>query len=270
MVNDSEMRLQLQKVVAYRDLCRLVRRSGRGNAIYALVLLYFGHLVLPQKLDLMWILMGVLIGCELLAGLYKWFLPSAEGFLLDSLVLLLFVFFNLGMAFLGFQAGLPINPVGIIFGFFMLFAAINKFKYYQQISKLFAERPTSDHIAWFDELIHEIRSADPQTDQLVLDLPTSPHWKAKLLGTTAFFVALRRDDVLVVGPWEFELLREKKDRGADTRRALLRIHDRNFSEFDIDSVTWDNYQKWRAALPSSSSTPVEDASNTTEDDHAHD
>jgi hypothetical protein len=271
MVNDSEMRLQLQRVVAYRDLCRLVRRSGRENVVFALVFLIFGYFVLlPAGQNLFLILVGVLISCEILAGLFKWFFPSAEGFVFDSIVLLMFAFYNLGMNFLMFQAGQPISRFGVLFGFFMLSGAINRFKYYLRIRKLFAERPTADHIAWFDELIHEIRTADPHTDQLVLDLPTSPHWKAKLLGTTAFFIALRQDDVLIVGPNEFELLREKKDRGTDTRRALLRINDRNFPEFDIENVTWENYQKWRAAIPLVNDIPVEEAANITRDHHAND
>jgi hypothetical protein len=211
------------------------------------------------------ILLAILVSAELLVGLFKWLLPSAEGFLLDGVVLLCFAAYNLMILYLQFQAnggqkanGAQVDWVFVFLAAYMFYLALTRFRLYSRISKLFAERPTAEHIAWFDELIHEIRTADPQTDELLLDLPTSPHWKAKLLGTTAFFVGLRGPEVLVLGPEEFEILREKKDRGTETRRALLRIHERAFPEFGMDSATWENYQRWRSATPSTFTDQPED------------
>jgi hypothetical protein len=99
-------------------------------------------------------------------------------------------------------------------------------------------------LAWFDDLIREIRAADPESDDLALDLPTRPHWKAKLFGTTAFFVGKTSDAVFVAGPDEFDLAREKKDHGTGRRRAMLTIHGQHYPEFEITDASWDNYRRW--------------------------
>ena len=138
----------------------------------------------------------------------------------------------------------------------MLMGAIGRFKDYRLLRMLFAERPSADHMAWFDDLVREIKAADPQSDELALDLPTSPHWKAQLLGTTAFFVTLKGNMVLVAGPEDFEILREKADHGTGRRKALLRIHEIPAPEFEITDATWTNYQKWRAANPLPQNPPV--------------
>ena len=191
------------------------------------------------------IVLGVLVAGELAAGLYKWLAPSAEGVLLDAVVILAFAGYNLVNQYLQFQANGRTDPVIILLGLLMLTGAIERFKAYEVLRRLFAERPSAVHIAWFDGLVDEIRAADPQADELALDLPTGPHWKAKLLGTTAFFVAAG-GAVWIAGPGEFEVLREKTDRGTGRRRAILRVHDVPYPEFEITDATWANYRKWRA------------------------
>ena len=256
MPDAFEMRLQLQKVVAYRELCRAVSRSGRENIFFALVMLAIIRFAAagPQQWNLFtWIVVCVLVGSELMVGLFKWVWPSAEGFLLDSMVLLLFVTYNLGMSFLRFQLNLPLNPLSLLFSAYMLYGAYTRFKAYRQIRRLFADRPTSAHLAWFDELVREIRTSDPHNDELALDIPTVPHWKAKLLGNTAFFIALRGTAVLILGPDEFEITLCKRDEETGSQRALLYVHDLVYPEFDIGDVTWENYRKWHATNPSDDS-----------------
>jgi hypothetical protein len=252
MADDFAMRMQLQRVVAYRELRAGVRRSGRGNVFFALVMLFFAYLVWEQRaaaggVPLAAVLYGALAVGELLVGLFKWLFPSAEGVLLDGFVLLAFVGYN----FLALLGGRPPAWV-ILFGLFMLWAAVGRFKAYAQLRRMFAHRPSPEHLAWFDDLVAEIRAADPQADELALDLPTKPHWKVKLLGTTAFFVGAKGDPVWVAGPDDFELLREKADHGTGRRKALLRLGADHAAEFQITDATWANYAKWRAANPLSS------------------
>ena len=155
---------------------------------------------------------GVLALGELLVGLFKWLRPSAEGLIFDGLVLLVFAALNLGIEYMRFQRfGRP-EPVFVFLGLFMLFGAINRFRYYGQLRKLFAERPAPEHIAWFDDLVREIQVADPLSDDQLLDLPTSPHWKAKLLGSTVFLVTANGQTALVLGPDDFALKREMPTR----------------------------------------------------------
>jgi hypothetical protein len=250
MADDTEMRMRLIGVAAYRELCRGVRRSGRDNIAFAVLMSFLAYLTWKGNAPLVILVVYyVLIGSELAVGLFKWLFPSAEGHLLDGFVLLLFAVGNLGFQLLAFQAGAGVSPVVILFGLIILSQAISRFKFYRELRQMFAERPSAEHMAWFDDLVREIKASDPQTDELALDLPTKPHWKAKLLGTTAFFVTLKGSAVLIAGPFDFELLREKNDHGTGRRRALLRLHGVPSPEFEISDVTWANYQKWRAANP---------------------
>lgn len=257
MADEFQMRMRLQQVAAYRELCRGVRRSGRENVVFAVIMMFLAYIVIQAQANpLIIALYGILIVGELLVGLFKWLMPSAEGVLLDGIVLLVFAAFNFGLEFLRFQAGQGLNPVIIFLGLFMLMGAIGRFKAYGQLRRLFAERPSPEHMAWFEDLVQEIRAADPQTDELVLDLPTNPHWKAKLLGTTVFFVSTKGNAVWIAGPQDFEILREKHDRGTGQRKGLLRIHGLPYPEFEITDVTWSNYQKWRASNPLPQAPPT--------------
>lgn len=256
MADDFEMRLRLQQVAAYRDLCRRVRRSGRENIVFASIMLFLAYIVWQGQPNRTVLTLYLILAVgELLVGLFKWLSPSAEGIFLDGVVLLVFAAYNFGMEYWRFQKGMPFSPIVIFLGLFMLMGAIGRFKDYRVLRLLFAERPSPEHMAWFDDLTHEIKTADPEGDELALDLPTQPHWKAKLLGTMAFFTTLRGNLVIVCGPDEFEIRREKTDHGTGRRRAVLRIHDVPYPEFEITDATWANYQNWRAANPLPQSPP---------------
>ena len=248
MSDDVTMRARLQLVAAYRDLCRSVQRSGRENVVYAFIMggigYYFHSVGGPEPTVL---LFGIVAVGELLIGLFKWMVPTAESFILDALVLLAFAGFNFWIEFERFQrVGKP-EAVFVFLGLFMLFGAINRIRYYIDLRRMFAERPDPEHIAWFDDLVREIQASDPHADELALDLPTRPHWKARLLGGTAFFVATDGTAVWVAGPGDFTIRREKADRGTGHRRALLNIHGENYPEFELEDRSWDNYTKWLAA-----------------------
>ena len=114
---------------------------------------------------------------------------------------------------------------------------------------LFADRPTADQIAWYDDLANEIRAADPDTDDQALDLPTRPHFKAKLLGNTAFLVPRRGNTMLLASADEMDLTRESKDHGTGSRQAVLRLYGQAFPAFNLTDASWANYLKWLASNP---------------------
>ena len=164
MSDEVTMRARLQTVAAYRELCRSVRRSGRENVVYACLMFgfaYFVHTAGGPQSEIVVLLYGILGFGELLVGLYKWAFPSAEGLILDALVLLAFVGVSVWLSYDRFQRGWGISPISVFFNLYMFFAAINRFKAYGELSRLFAERPDPEHVAWFDDLVREIQASDP-------------------------------------------------------------------------------------------------------------
>lgn len=258
MTDEYLMRARLQQVAAYRALRRAVRRTGRENVFFAGVMLALAfYMIGPNAKGIAAVVFLLYCGlalAEFAVGVFKWLAPSAEGVLLDAVILLLFAGWNIGWQVLGKMAGAPVNPVLLGLGVFMLWASFGQFGRYRQLRKLFAQRPTPDQIAWFDELVHEIRTADPELDDQAIDLPTRPHLKAKLLGSTAFVVAVRGEAVWVAGPEDFLIVRFGNDDGRGRRTAQLRVYDDDFPRFDVADASWANYQKWaktNAALPPS-------------------
>ncbi|MFM8274919.1 MAG: hypothetical protein ACKODX_21665 [Gemmata sp.] len=245
MSDEATMRWRLQNVAAYRELRRGVQRSGRENILYALIMFgfaYFMHRANEQPALVL--LYAALAGGELFVGLVKWVIPSAEGLILDGLVLLAFAALNLGREYLRFQNGAPPMTTGLFLGGIMLFFAVGRFRAYAGLRKLFAERPSSEHIAWFDDLVRDILTSDPHADPLALDLPTTPHWRAKLIGSTVFFVANNGNSVWVAGPDDFSLQRSRHDPGTGARKALLRIQGEAYPEFLLSDASWANYTRW--------------------------
>jgi hypothetical protein len=91
-------------------------------------------------------------------------------------VLLAFGGWNLTRNALLVQAGGRVDGFSVFIGLFLAWSAVGRFRAYGQLRRLFADRPTRDQLAWFDDLAAEIRRSDPESDPSALDLPTRPHW----------------------------------------------------------------------------------------------
>jgi hypothetical protein len=251
-------RYRLQQVASYRELCNSVRRTGRENVFFALLMVGLAYMTFQPNgqgfVQFVFVLYLGLALAEFAVGLFKFIHPSAEGLLLDGLVLLMFAGWNLGWQGLQLVRGAPPNLIIAVLGAMMLAQAVGRFKTYGELRRMFRDRPSPDQIAWFDDLIREIRAADPEQDDTALDLPAGGRWKAKLLGDTAFFVRLKGESVVIAGPDDFEIRRDEKDHGTGRRKALLELHDQPLPEFEIADASWNNYQKWVRSRPAPSFT----------------
>lgn len=249
MSDEYEMRARLQSVAAYRELCRAIRSGATHTLVNALIWLGLTALLFqgigPDPILLGYLVLGA---AELAVGVWKKVRPTVEAVLVDGIVLLGFGGFILIRQFLAWQGIInwPVHPVSIFLGVWWLSDAFRAFRTYGDLRRAFPERPAPEHIAWFDDLVLEIRASDPQTDPLALDLPTRPRWQAKLLGPIAFFVS-DKGAVWLIGPDDFALKREKIDHGTGHRRAMLSIGSERFPEFEIDDASWANYQNWMAS-----------------------
>lgn len=249
MTDDAVMRQELQRVAAYRELCATVRRGGRHNAVFAALMLFVALSVIQQAGGVVTgYIFGALALAELLIGLWKWLAPSAEGILLDGVVLLAFGGWNIVRNVLGWQAGGggQGQTFSLMIGLFLIWGAVGRFRAYGQLRKLFAERPTRDQLAWFDDLAAEIRRSDPDCDPTALDLPSRPAWKAKLLGSTAFLVATKGSSAVVAGPWEIDIVPQGRP-GRRGDRVVMVLYGQVTPAFEIDAASLDNFRAWAAA-----------------------
>jgi hypothetical protein len=135
-----------------------------------------------------------------------------------------------------------VSPVFVALGFWWLFQGFKTSKSYFQIRKLFAERPTAEHLQWFNTLIKEIRTADPASDPQAFTTTNDPLLAIKLLGDTAI-ILLPDDTVDIVAREEMEL--EVDSSRPEKLRARLSIQGAVLPWFRIDEANLRNFVNWK-------------------------
>ena len=243
----ERQRAVLRRVAAYRDVCASVRKSGTHSLFFGALMLFLWYVAYYGKRDqfslisVTYLSLGVL---ELFTGLLNRFRPTAEGILLDGLVLIGFGGMNLFRQYLIWNQGLAPNPILLLFAAFWLFQGFGHVREYAVLRKVFAERPSRAHLRWFDDLIAEIRTADPEADTQALDLPTRPRLRAKLLGDTAIFLT---DDheTLFVDRRDVTIEREPSKESDRLPTGYLTIEGMDFGGFKLHPENWQNYATWK-------------------------
>jgi hypothetical protein len=250
-VAGEQKRAILRNVAAYRELCRHVRRGSTSGLFFGAFMLAIWYFLFGQRQDYgAFSLIYLGLSClEFTVALWNRLRPSAEGVLMDGLVLLVFggatvvrqlLFMN------GMLPGAQPSVIMLLFAALWLWQGVSHVKQYLAIRRSFAERPTAEHLRWFDGLLREVREADPTNDPDALDLPTRPPLRAKLLGDTALFLAPGSDDPLIVARNHVQVERAPaKDPDRDPE-AYLVIEGDDFGRFRIDADNWRNYAKWKA------------------------
>jgi hypothetical protein len=242
----EEKRVALRRVAAYRALCDRVRRSALGTlfsgglmfAIWYFVVYPAGQGWSPFGL----VFFGLAV-LELFVGLLNRVFPSAEGVLLEALLLLAFGGWNLGRQIHVWQGGGRAQPPLLVIGAISFLQGVSRVRDYFNLRREFAERPSAEHIRWFDGLAREVRDADPQADPMALSLATEPHLTAKLLGDTAFF-SDRAGEVIIVAQEEVVLEMEIPDPERPPV-GFLTISGVTFQPFTLTRANWENYCAWK-------------------------
>ena len=243
----EEKRMTLRRVAAYRALCDRVRRSALGTLFFGGLMFAFWYFAIPDGLK--WSLFGkVYLGLALLelsVGALNRLFPSAEGVLLEGLVLVVFGGWNLAREAMVWQGVIPgqVSPLFVVFGAYWILQGLNQARTYLTLRKEFAERPSADHIRWFDGLAREVRDADPKADPMALALPTQPFLTAKLLGDTAFFTD-GAAEVIIVAREDVTLEMDIPDPERPPVGHLT-ISGVAFSPFALTRANWENYCAWK-------------------------
>ena len=239
----------LHRVAAYKSVCEGVRKSSVGSLVFGGIMLAVWHFALPDRVKFDWfgiVYLG-LAAAEFFTGLLNRFAPSAEGVLLDGLVLILFGAWNLLRQALVWQGMIPgiVSPILLAFGVYWIYQGFQHCKNYFVLRQLFAERPTREHIRWYEGLLKEVQYADPKEDSQSLALPTRPPVTAKLLGDVAFFAIVAGEPIITTRDDVEITLLESNDPDA-RQEAVLTIHGHAFETFPISRANWENYRRWKA------------------------
>lgn len=247
----EEKRTALRRVAAYRDLQKAVRKSSRGSLFFGafMLLIWYGLFGAQNDFGAFSLVYLILGATEFAVGLWNRIAPSAEGIFFDGAVLILFGAATLLRQYLIWQGHMRgfLSPFSLMFGGYWLWQGIGHMRSYALLRKAFAQRPTSEHIAWFDQLISEIERENPETDDTLLDLPTTPRVKIKLLGDTAIVWFPASSEVLIVAQRDLALV-PGESRGPDRLpQATLILEGYEFSEFTLHPENWRNYKAWKLA-----------------------
>ncbi|MCZ2341910.1 MAG: hypothetical protein LC104_08960 [Bacteroidales bacterium] len=245
----EEKRTALRRVAAYRDLQKAVRKSSRGSLFFGafMLLIWYGLFGAQNDFGVFSLVYLLLGATEFAVGLWNRIAPSAEGIFFDGAVLILFGVATLFRQYLIWQGHMRgfLSPFSLMFGAYWLWQGIGHIRSYTILRKAFTQRPTPEHIAWFDQLIAEIRQENPETDDTLLDLPTAPPVKVKLLGDTAIILFLASSEVLVIARGDLTIVPGESAGPDRLPQATLIIEGYEFSAFTLHPENWRNYKTWK-------------------------
>lgn len=233
-------RATLRKVAAYRELCNHVRSKSKSSLIFGgLMLLLWYAMPAGMQFKTFGLIYLGLAGFEFVAGAMNRFFPSAEGILIDGFVVIAFGLTNLGRQAMLIADGKSPQWLLLGLGAYLIYIGWSHVGTYRQLRRAFAERPTADHLRWFDGLVREVRDANPERDADALDLPTARRLRAKLLGDTAVVLS-GKHDVLIVGRNDVDLVREGEGLAAAIVDGL------DYGPCRLSDDNWRNYAQWKA------------------------
>lgn len=244
----AQQRAVLRQVAAYRELCARVRKSGTHSLIFGGIMLSLWYLIYGQRdnlsfLSIVYLSLGLL---EFGTGLLNRFFPSAEGILLDGLVLLAFGGINIYRQYLVWQLGGRIDPIWLMIAAYWFYQGFNHVRAYADLQKAFSVRPSRANLRWFEELLRDIRNSDPEADPQSLNLPTQPRLLAKLLGDTAIFLLPGSGDVVIADRARVELHSEPSNKSDQLPTGYLVVEGLDFGAFKLHPENWKNYAAWKA------------------------
>ena len=245
----DEQRRLLDHITAYREVCDQVRGSSTGTLVFGAIMLGLWYMLFGQRNEfgLFSLIYLGLASLELTVGLTNRLFPSAEGVLLDGLVLMAFGGSSLARAYIVWKAGFSPPIISLLFGAYWIWTGASHVQSYSKLRRIFNPRPTREHLRWYDGLLADIRRANPQSDSTALDLPTDPPLRALLLGPLAMMVEAGTREILLLERDSLVISPKELDPKTGQRMAMLYIGDTLLGSFVLDPDNWRNYSEWKRA-----------------------
>ncbi len=242
----AETREMLRNVAAYRAVVGAVRGSAWSSLAFGAFFTGIWYFAIPdnQKTNafgLLYLGLGVL---ELTVGLLNLLKPTLEGILFDGVVLVVFGVQSAARQLLLVGAPSP----WLLLSAYWVYSGVQRCRNYFQIRRAFPVRPTPANLRWFNDMIRDVRAADPANDPTALDLASKPPLRAKLIGDSAFLVASGTDDLIILAADEFALIANGFE-GDDMRvtTGFLMLQGVSREPFPIDADNWRNFSDWKRA-----------------------
>lgn len=244
----AETRHVLRQVAEYRRLRDAVRKKAMGSILSGALMLAIWYFLDGQfnrwtAFSIIYLSLALL---EVCVGLLNRLWPSAEGLLLDGLVLLTFAASSLVRQYLAWQmfGNRAVNPALLLFGGLWAYQGLQTVRGYFRLRASLPARPTREHLRWFDDLVRDLRHADPRDDASALAVPTDPFLTGKLLGDNAFFLD-PHGHVLIAAREDVSLERVESGDPERPPRGYLSVDGAEYPPFKLSEANWNNYVAWK-------------------------
>jgi hypothetical protein len=242
-MTDSAPLDRMQKMADYRTTCKFLNQSGKQGIVFGCVFLLTGVLTFNnQPLDYLYLGLGT---AELLVGLFNRYQPSAFGIVLDGIMLILLGIWNLTVLAINLGMGIPPSWFGPIFGAVVILVGVQRIRRYPRVKAAFEEPPTDEQMAWFDDIVKDVREATPDAAGDVVEFRAGLAWKGKRFGDTAIFVDKMDMENLIVDRRDIDWTDKGKALFSIRRNVRLRIGERSFTLAEITPEMLTLLETWR-------------------------
>lgn len=235
---------RMQLIADYRTAVNSLKKSGKQAITYGCLCLFVGLINFDPTNVFQCLYLGV-GAAEVLIGLRNRLRPSPLGVLLDLFLLALLGMWNIGVQVLVMEmGGQPWWP-GAVFGFFIIIAAARRVRHFNRVRDAFREPPSESQLAWFDEVINEIRNTNSDESDDMIEFRSGLTWKGKRLGDVLIVVDHFDLENLIVDARDVDFTDRGKGLIRKNRYGQLRLGERTFSLASISPQKLDVLLSWR-------------------------
>lgn len=252
-MSDSAPLDRMQMIADYRAACKFLVQSGKQGIMFGCVSLFIGISVFNNQLfDYLYLGVGTVY---LLIGLHNRYYPSAFGIILDGIMLILLGVWNLSLQAVAVWVQQQPSIFSGVFGAMMIFIGLIRFRRYPRVKAAFDDPPSEDQIAWFDDVVKEVRDATPDAAADVFEFRAGLLWKGKRFGDMVIFVDKMDFETLIVDRRDIDFDDKGKTLFGAKRRGSLRIGKRKFGLAEIQPEMVTLLEVWRT--DSFESSPID-------------
>jgi len=242
-MTDSAPLESMQRFADYRNTCKFLLKSGKEGIFIGCFFLLLAWLNFNQGVtDYLYFALGA---CELLIGLRNRYYPSATGVILDGLMLIILGVWNLSWQAIAVAQGAQPFWFNGFFGILVIVMGVRRTLRYPRVKKAFDDPPTEEQMAWFDEIIKEIKEADVAADADAVEFKSGFLWKGKRYGENVIFADKLDMETLIVDRRDIDWTDRGKALFGNHRNVRLRIGERSFPIADFAPDILARLEAWR-------------------------